>query len=222
MGGPACKIIKIQGLLNKIATNDRCAQVWPRVEHDLSRRSQIRWLREWWTAPWSQATSPRWTSLIIWRGTWSRPSITDRTAQDMSKRGATVGVPETRAVLWRGGARRHFPGAALDRATGHRFVREWPLRVAERHAHTSRGSRRRVGLPRRPAPKGGNAGFVGVRAPVLQCVWRSRNGGKVTLTTRRRSRSVCRRGWSCCREDWQKRRARAAHQRTGAQLLSGS
>jgi hypothetical protein len=65
--------------------------------------------------------------------------------------------------------RRKFAGTALDQAIGHHFMREWALRVAEKHAHTSSGSRWQLGHPRRPTPKGGIAVLTGVRASVLQC-----------------------------------------------------
>jgi hypothetical protein len=65
--------------------------------------------------------------------------------------------------------RRKFAGAALDQAIGYHFVRERALRIAEKHAHTSSGSRWRFGHPRRPTPKGGVAVLTGVRASVLQC-----------------------------------------------------
>jgi hypothetical protein len=85
-----------------------------------------------------------------------------------------------------------FTGTALVRATGHHFVHEQVLRVAEKHAYTSRGSRGRFGHPWRPTPKGGGTGLAGVRALVLRCAWRTRDGGKVMLTTQRWRRSVCR------------------------------
>jgi hypothetical protein len=74
-------------------------------------------------------------------------------------------------------------GAALDWATGHRLVRERALHVAEKHAHTSRGSRGQFRHPRWPAPKGGGAGLAGVRAPALRCVPETRNDGDMMLTT---------------------------------------
>jgi hypothetical protein len=78
---------------------------------------------------------------------------------------------------------RGFAGAALDHAVKHRFVRERALRVAEQHVHTSRGSGRRVELPRRPASEGRGAGFAGVRALVLQRALKGKTTGKMMLTT---------------------------------------
>jgi hypothetical protein len=99
-------------------------------------------------------------------------------AQDACKRDAAVPSPEF------GGARRELAGAALDHAVGHRFARERALRVAERHAHASRGLGRWIGLPRRPAPEGGGAGFACVRAPVLRCELKGKTARKMLLTTR--------------------------------------
>jgi hypothetical protein len=76
-----------------------------------------------------------------------------------------------------------FAGATQDRAVGHRFARERALHVAERHAHPSRGLGWRIVLPRRSAPKGGGAGFAGVRAPVLRWEFRGKSTGMLMLTT---------------------------------------
>jgi hypothetical protein len=76
-----------------------------------------------------------------------------------------------------------FAGATQDRAVGHRFARERALRVAERHAHPSRGLGWRIVLPLRPAPKGGGAGFAGVQAPVLRRELMGKTTGMLTLTT---------------------------------------
>jgi hypothetical protein len=107
----------------------------------------------------------------------SRLYIADRTAEN-AKRGWRW---TRRSAAARGGA---FAGAALDHAVGHRFARERALSVAERHAHTSRGSGRWVELPRRLAPKGGGAGFAGVRAPVLRRALKGKSSRKMMLTTR--------------------------------------
>jgi hypothetical protein len=112
------------------------------------------------------------------RGTRSWPSARDRTAQDACRRDAAAASPEC------GGARRELAGAALDHAVGHHFAHERALRVAEWHAHASRGSGRWIGLPRRPTPEGGVAGFTGVRAPVLLCELKGKTAGKMLLTTR--------------------------------------
>jgi hypothetical protein len=42
---------------------------------------------------------------------------------------------------------------------------------------------RQVELPRRPAPKGGGAGFAGVRTPVLRRALKGKTTGKMMLTT---------------------------------------
>jgi hypothetical protein len=76
-----------------------------------------------------------------------------------------------------------FAGATQYRAVGHRFVRERALLVAERHAHPCRGLGWRIVLPRRLAPKGGGAGFAGVRAPVLRREFRGKSTGMSMLTT---------------------------------------
>jgi hypothetical protein len=76
-----------------------------------------------------------------------------------------------------------FAGAAQDQAVGHRFASERALRVAERHAHPSRGSGRRIVLPRRPAPKGGGAGFASMQAPVLRREVKGKTTGMLMLTT---------------------------------------
>jgi hypothetical protein len=75
-----------------------------------------------------------------------------------------ISRPRTRASEGRRRARRSaaargggLAGAALDHAVGQRFVRERALHTAEQHAHTSRGSGRRRGHPRRPAPEGGGS-----------------------------------------------------------------
>jgi hypothetical protein len=75
-----------------------------------------------------------------------------------------------RAGNWSGAValRRKFASAALDRATGHHFVRERALHVVEKHAHTQKGSRARLVHPRRLSPKGGGTGLAGVRALVLR------------------------------------------------------
>jgi hypothetical protein len=83
-----------------------------------------------------------------------------------------------------GGARRELAGAAPGRVVGHHFACKRALRVAERHAHSSRGSGRWIKLPRRPTPEGGSAGFVGVRVPVLRCVLKGKTARKMMLTTR--------------------------------------
>jgi hypothetical protein len=59
-----------------------------------------------------------------------------------------------RSAAARGG---EFAGATLDRVVGHRFMRERDLHGAEQHAHTPRGSGRRCGHPRRPAPERGRS-----------------------------------------------------------------
>jgi hypothetical protein len=131
-----------------------------------------------WTASCSRCTGPRWTGRITRRGTRSGSSTQDLTALDVCTRWAAAASPEC------GGARQELAGAALDHAVGHRFASERDLRVAERHAHASRGSGRWIGLPRRPAPEGGGAGFAGVRAPVLRCELKGKTAGKMLLTTR--------------------------------------
>jgi hypothetical protein len=108
----------------------------------------------------------------------SRPYITDRTAENACKWGWRR---SHRSAAARGGG---FAGAALDHAVGHRFACERALRVAERHAHTSKGSGRWIELPRRPAPEGGGAGFAGVRASVLQHALKGNTTRKMMLTTR--------------------------------------
>jgi hypothetical protein len=57
-----------------------------------------------------------------------------------------------RSAAARGG---EFAGAALDRAVGHRFVRERVLREAEAYAHATGESRGSPVPRRRPAPEGG-------------------------------------------------------------------
>jgi hypothetical protein len=44
--------------------------------------------------------------------------------------------------------------------------------------------------------KGGGAGLAGVRAPVLRCACRTKDGGMRLLTTQRRSKGVHERGRS--------------------------
>jgi hypothetical protein len=130
-----------------------------------------------WTAPCARCTGPRWTARFKRRGTRSRPFIANRTAQDACKRGRRR---RRRSAAARGGG---FAGAAQDQAVGRRFARGRVLHVAERHAHSSRGSGRWIGPPRRPAPEGGGAGFVGVRVPVLRCELKGKAAGKMMLTT---------------------------------------
>jgi hypothetical protein len=108
----------------------------------------------------------------------SRPYIADRTTENACKRGWWR---TRRSAAARGGG---LAGAALDHAAGHRFARERALRVAERHAHTSRGSGRWIEFPLRPTPEGGGAGFAGVRVPVLRRVLKGKTTRKMLLTTR--------------------------------------
>jgi hypothetical protein len=75
------------------------------------------------------------------------------------------------------------PARAQEGVLGGQIKREWVLRVAGELAHTSRGSERGFGRPRRPAPKGDGAGPAGVRASVQQCVPETRNDRKTMLTT---------------------------------------
>jgi hypothetical protein len=142
------------------------------------RSNGHRLARARWTAPCTRCTGPRWTARFKRRGMRSWPSARDRTAQDACKRWAAATSPES------GSAGRELAGAALDHAVGHRFAHERALRVAERHAHASRGSGRWIGLPRWPAPGGGGAGFAGVLAPVLRCELKGKTAGKMLLTTR--------------------------------------
>jgi hypothetical protein len=121
-----------------------------------------------------------------------------------------------RSAAARGGG---FAGTTLDHAVGRRFVRERALRVAGANAQASRGSRRRVGLPRRPAPKGGGAGFAGVRALVLRCAWMTRDGRKLMLTTKRQRKQDFQRGRSYGGEDWRRWRARGGAPADGVGAL---
>jgi hypothetical protein len=104
--------------------------------------------------------------------------VQDPTALDVCVRDAVATSPEC------GGARWELAGAAPDRAVGHHFARERALRVAEQHAHASRGSGRWIELPRRPAPEGAGTGFAGVRVPVLRRVLKGKTTRKMMLTTR--------------------------------------
>jgi hypothetical protein len=104
--------------------------------------------------------------------------VRDPTALDVCVRDAAAASPEC------GGARRELAGAAPDRAVGHHFASERALHVAERHAHSSRGSGRWIKLPRRLAPEGGCVGFAGVRVPVLWRVLKGKTTRKMMLTTR--------------------------------------
>jgi hypothetical protein len=142
------------------------------------RSNGYRRARAPWTAPCARCTGPRWTGRLKRRGTRSWPSARDLTAQDARSDGRRR---RRRSEAARGGG---FAGAAQDQAVGRRFARERTLRVAERHAHASRGSGRWIGLPRRPAPKGGGAGFASVRVPVLRCELKGKAAGKMMLTTR--------------------------------------
>jgi hypothetical protein len=126
------------------------------------------------------------TNGYVIRAAWR-----DLTALDVCVPDAAAASPEC------GGARRELVGAAPDHAVGHHFARERALRVAERHAHSSRGLGRWIKLPRRPAPKGGGAGFAGVRVPVLRRVLKGKTTRKTMLTTRGNvGRALGRRGAS--------------------------
>jgi hypothetical protein len=142
------------------------------------RSNGYRCARVPWTAPCARCTGPRWTGRITRRGTRSGPSTQDLTALDVCTDGRRW---RRRSAAVRGGS---SPARPLDHAVGHRFTRERALRVAERHAHASRGSGRWIGLPRRSAPEGGGAGFAGVRGPVLRCELKGKTAGKMLLTTR--------------------------------------
>jgi hypothetical protein len=48
----------------------------------------------------------------------------------------------------------------------------------------------------------GGAGLAGVWAPVLRRAWMTGDGGKLTLTTKRRRKQACRRGRGYDGEDW--------------------
>jgi hypothetical protein len=74
-----------------------------------------------------------------------------------------------RKQKWRGGASPEDRRRTLDRPTRHQIVRERALHVDGKQAHAHRGSKEWLVHPRRPVPKGGGAGFAGVRASVLRC-----------------------------------------------------
>jgi hypothetical protein len=49
------------------------------------------------------------------------------------------------------------PAQARDGVPGHHFKHGWLLCIAGEHAHMPKGSRERLGRPRRPAPEGGGS-----------------------------------------------------------------
>jgi hypothetical protein len=139
--GPACKTVKTQGLLKENAK----------------------------AAPWildpmaAGACAHRGPRRELGSRVHSGPATQNEGVRDLV-RPSQISRPRTRAGEGRRRVRRsaaarggEFAGATLDRAVGHRFVRERALHGAEQHAHTPRGSGRRCGHPRRPAPEGGGS-----------------------------------------------------------------
>jgi hypothetical protein len=147
VGGPACKSVKTQGLFKLNGSAG-----------------------PWISDPTADGTVDR-AMVAVHRSMVDRPhkmkgyaisSVHRRSdGRECVQARAAAASPEC------GGTRRELAGTAPDHAVGHHFSRERALCVAERHAHSSRGSGRWIELPRRPAPEGGGAGFAGVRVPVL-------------------------------------------------------
>jgi hypothetical protein len=110
-------------------------------------------------------------------------------------------------------------GAALDHAAGRQNVHKRVLHKAGVLANTTVQKGWRFRRPRRLAPEGGGADLAGVRASVLRCTCKTKDGGMRLLTTRRQSESVHRRGRSDGDEDQRRRRARAALREEGRARL---
>jgi hypothetical protein len=161
VGGPACEYRISQGLLKENAA----AAPWildPTAASACARRGPRREL-----------------GSRVHGG----PTTQNEVVRDLA-RPSQISRPRTRAGEGRQRARRsaaahggEFAGTALDRAVGHRFVRERALHKAEQHAHKPRGSGEWRGHPRRPAPEGG-----GAAAPASS--WRRQNAQNDGISSR--------------------------------------